>query len=115
MFELIYGYIETWGTGGALFRKLYKKFLEELLTHPELKSGPKAWNIEEFGILEECISIIDDSAQNWILIAETLKNASDKYKDDCINHVDLSKLNKIVLQILTKEEDFFTKLSKIKN
>lgn len=114
MFELIYGYIETWGTGGALFRKLYKRFLEELLTHPELKEGPQAWNVKEFSILEECIPIIDDSALNWTLIAETLKNASDLHKDDCINHVDFSELHNIVLCILTKEEELFKKLSKIK-
>ena len=44
MFELMYGYIETWGTGGGSFRKLYKDFLEELLEHPELKKGSRAWN-----------------------------------------------------------------------
>jgi hypothetical protein len=115
IFELTYGYIETWGTGGGSFRKLYKEFLEELLVHPELKEGPRAWTSDEFDILEKSIPIIEDSAQNWTLIAETLKNASNEYKDDCINHVDLSELHNIVLQILTKEEDLFTKLSKIKN
>ncbi|MFX0057914.1 MAG: BtrH N-terminal domain-containing protein, partial [Candidatus Heimdallarchaeota archaeon] len=29
MFELTYGYLETWGTGGAAFRKLYKEFMVE--------------------------------------------------------------------------------------
>jgi len=115
MFELTHGYIETWGTGGSSFRKLYKGFLEELLLHPELKEGPRAWNSNEFGILEECIPIIGDSAQNWTLIADTLKNASDEYKDDCINHVDFSELYDTVLYILTREEELFTKLSKIKN
>jgi len=115
MFDLTYGYIETWGTGGSSFRKLYKEFLEELLTHPELKEGPRAWSSDEFGILEECIPIIGDSAQNWTLIAETLKNAGDEYKDDCINHVDFNELHNIVLHILTREEELFTKLSKIKN
>jgi hypothetical protein len=115
MFELTHGYIETWGTGGGSFRKLYKDFLEELLVHPELKEGPRAWNSEEFSILEECIPLISDSAQNWTLIAETLKNAIDKYKDDCINHVDFDELHGIVLYILSREEELFKKLSKIKN
>jgi len=114
MFELLYGYIETWGTGGSSFRNLYKEFLEELLVHPELKEGPRAWNLDAFKILEECIPIIGDSAQNWTLIAETLKNASDEYKDDCINHIDFGELHKITLYILTREEELFTKLSKIK-
>jgi hypothetical protein len=115
MFELIHGYIETWGTGGGSFRKLYKEFLEELLVHPELKEGPRAWSFEEFSILEDCIPIIVDSAQNWTLIAETLKNAGDEYKDDCINHVDFGELHNIALHILAREEELFTKLSKIKN
>jgi hypothetical protein len=115
MFELTHGYIETWGTGGGSFRKLYKEFLVELLTHPELKQGPRVWNTEEFSILEECIPIISDSAQNWTLIAKTLKNAGDEYKDDCINHIDFDELHNIVLYIIAKEEELFTKLSKIKN
>jgi hypothetical protein len=115
MFELTHGYIETWGTGGGSFRKLYKEFLEELLVHPVLKEGPRAWNLEEFNILEESILLISDSAQNWTLIAETLKNAGDEYKDDCIHHVDFDELHDIVLHILSREEELFKKLSKIKN
>ena len=115
MFELLHGYIETWGTGGASFRNLYKKFLEELLTHPELKEGPRAWTRDEFKILEEKIPLIKDSAKNWTLIAETLKNVADEYKDDCINHVDLNELQNITLSILSKEESLFKNLSKIKN
>ncbi len=115
MFELTHGYIETWGTGGGSFRKLYKEFLEELLTHPELKEGPQAWNSNEFIILEECVPIIGDSAQSWTRIAETLKNAGDEYKDDCIKHVDFGELHNIALYILSREEELFTKLSKIKN
>ncbi|MHA2391613.1 MAG: BtrH N-terminal domain-containing protein [Promethearchaeota archaeon] len=113
MFELLNGYIETWGTGGSSFRNLYKKFLEELLNHPELKEGPKAWINEEFKILEDCIPIIEHSAKNWTLIAETLRNAADVYKDDCINHVDLNELQEISLEILSKEENLFKNLSKI--
>jgi len=115
MFELTHGYIETWGTGGSSFRKLYKDFLEELLVHPELKEGPRSWNSNEFGILEECIPIISDSAQNWTLIADTLKNAADEYKGDCLSHVDLSELYNIAQFIISREEELFTKLSKIKN
>ncbi len=115
MFELIYGYIETWGTGGGAFRKLYRDFLEELLAHPELREGPKTWNSDEFSILEETIPIISDSAQNWTLIAETLKKAGNEYKDDCLNHIDIDELHNIALYILSREEELFTKLSKIKN
>ncbi len=114
MFELMHGYIETWGTGGASFRNLYKSFLEELLTHPELKEGSKAWSRDEFKILEYSIPIIEESAKNWTLFAETLKNTADEYKDDCLNQVDLDQLHNIALDILSKEENLFKLLSKIK-
>ncbi|MFX1344416.1 MAG: BtrH N-terminal domain-containing protein [Promethearchaeota archaeon] len=114
MFELLYGYIETWGTGGASFRNLYKEYLEELLTHPELKEGLKAWTSEEFKIIEDCIPIINDSAKSWKLFAETLNNAANEYKDDCLNNVDLNELQEITLNILSKEENLFKNLSKIK-
>ncbi|MFX1426444.1 MAG: BtrH N-terminal domain-containing protein [Promethearchaeota archaeon] len=114
MFELLHGYIETWGTGGASFRNLYKNFLEELLIHQELKEGLRAWNSEEFKILENSIPIIKDSAKRWTLIAETLKNTADEYKDDCLKHVDLNELHQIALSILSKEESLFKNLSKIK-
>jgi hypothetical protein len=115
MFELTHGYIETWGTGGSSFRNLYKEFLEELITYPELKEGPLAWKNEEFKLLEECIPIIDKSAHNWTFIAKTLKNAADEYKEDCINHVDFEELYNVALIILSSEKELFTKLSKIKN
>jgi len=114
MFELLHGYIETWGTGGAAFRNLYKNFLEELLTLPELKDGPMAWNAEEFKIIEDCIPIANDSAQYFTQIADTLLIAANEYKDDCIDQVDLGELHDIALNILSKEEELFTKLSKIK-
>lgn len=114
MFELMHGYIETWGTGGASFRNLYSSFLEELLTHPELKEGSRAWTNDQFKILEDCIPVIEESAKYWTLFAETLKNAADEYKDDCLHQVDLSGLRNIALEILSKEESLFKLLSKIK-
>ena len=114
MFELFYGYIETWGTGGASFRNLYKEYLEELLTHPELNEGPKAWTTDEIKILEDCIPIINDSAKNWTLLAQTLNNAATEHKDDCLSHVDLIELQEITFNILSKEENLFKNLSKIK-
>jgi hypothetical protein len=113
-FEFINGYIETWGTGGGAFRNLYKGFLEEILEHPDLKEGPRAWTAEEFKIIEESLPIIGDSAHNFTLIAETLLEAADKYKDDCLNHVSLGELYNIALYIHSKEEELFKKLSKIK-
>ena len=114
MFELIYGYIETWGTGGGSFRYLYKDFLEELIEHPELKEGPRAWNVDEFETLKESSSLIAESANNWTLIAKTLKNAVDEYNEDCLNNVNFAELQNIAFRILATEEKAFKNLLKIK-
>lgn len=114
MFELTSGYIETYGTGGSCFRKLYLTFLKELLTHPELKEGPKAWTAGDFSIIEDCIPIIEKSARQFTFIANILHDAVDKYKDDCINHVSFGELYNMALYIHSEEEELFKKLSKIK-
>ena len=115
VFELLHGYIETWGTGGACFRNLYSKFLKELLTLPELREGPRAWKSEEFKIIDECLPIINNSSKYWTLIADNLLNAVDAYKDNCLEKIDLKILHEHVLQILNKEESLFNKLLKLKN
>lgn len=114
MFEMMHGYIETWGTGGASFRNLYNQFLEELVNHPKLREGPKAWNNEEFGILKESLPLIRESAKNWTFLAKTLQYTADEYKSECLDHADLYELQNTVLKILQQEELLFTKLSKIK-
>jgi len=114
MFELLHGYIETWGTGGSSFRNLYRRFLEELLSHPEIKEGPKAWNNEDFRIIKECIPIISKSAHNWTMIADTLKDAAEEYKEDCLDYINLDELQSIALVILNQEEILFNKLNKLK-
>ena len=114
MFELLHGYIETWGTGGSSFRNLYRRFLEELLNHPEINEGPKAWNSEDFKIVKECIPIISKSAHNWSAIANTLKNAAEEYKDGCLDYVNLDELQGVAYEILKQEEILFNKLNKLK-
>ena len=114
MFELLHGYIETWGTGGASFRNLYSQFLEELLSHPEVREGSKAWSKEDFRIIEENLPIIKESAKYWTLIADTLKKAADMHKNECLENVDLSELQEYALVILNKEEILFTNLLQLK-
>ena len=114
MFELLHGYIETWGTGGAAFRNLYRQFLQELLSHNELKEGPMVWNNIEFKILEDTIPIVSDSAKKWTNFAEILKNSADDYKDECLDQLNLGELQDLVLDILTLEEKAFKNLAKIK-
>ncbi len=114
MFELIHGYIETWGTGGASFRNLYSQFLEELLSHPEMREGSKAWSNDDFKIVEDSIPIINESAKYWTIIAETLHEVVEEHKNNCLENVDLSKLQEHVLLILNREEMLFKNLLKLK-
>ena len=113
-FELIYGYIEEWGTGGALFRNLYKSFLKEIIETPIFTQGPKSWTKEEIQIIEKCIPIISDSAQKWTEFANILKKAAEDFKDDCLKKVDLSELSKKIKKIRIVEEELFNNLLEIK-
>jgi hypothetical protein len=114
MFHLMHGYIETWGTGGALFRTLYRRFLEELLTLPELKEGAKAWTTEEFDILKKCLPLIDESAKSWSTLASDLKLVVERYDGDCLRYVNLMELQHTALRILEVEEKLFINLIKLR-
>lgn len=114
MFDLIYGYIETWGTGGACFRNLYKNFLEELLQIPDIKKGPMAWKNEEIKIIEDCLPILDASRKNWTLFAQSLKITLEEYNSECLQKINLNELHKKVLHIVKNEEILFKNLSRIK-
>jgi len=114
MFDLLHGYIETWGTGGASFRNLYSQFLEELLSHPEVREGPKAWSNEDFKIVEESIPIINESSKYWTIIAGTLQKAAAVHKNNCLEKVDLAKLQEHALLIINREEMLFKNLLKLK-
>jgi len=113
-FELIYGYIEEWGTGGALFRNIYKSFLEEITETPKFTQGPRPWTREEIQIIEKCIPIISDSAQKWTEFANILKKAAEDFKDDCLEKIDLSEISKKLNKIRILEGELFHNLLKIK-
>ena len=113
-FELIPGYIDEWGTGGASFRNLYKSFLEEISTTPICKEGSKAWTNEEIEIIEECIPIITQSAAKWTEFANILKHTVENYKNDCLKHVNLQELSDLILSIRNLEEELFRNLLEIK-
>jgi len=93
---------------------LYKSFLEELLDHPELKEGQRAWKTDELNIIKDSIPHISASAQKWTLLAETLKNAADEYKSECLKYINLNELHNLTLEMLSEEEQLFKKLSKIR-
>lgn len=114
MFEFTHGYIETWGTGGAAFRNLYKDFLIELLKCPELRKGAAAWQSSDFEILQECISLTSLSANKWTSIAKQMLIASKEKGEDCLDHFNFNEIQDLIISIATIEEELFHKLSKIK-
>lgn len=115
MFELVYGYIEDWGTGGSCFRKIYLDFLKELQDHPDLKAGPRAWNQGDYDHLAEAVPIMETVVNDWKNIADAFKSAADEYKENCLEHLDYSFVQDLASGIARNEENAFTVLSKIKN
>jgi hypothetical protein len=112
--QLLYGYIEEYGTGGALFRNLFGNFLEEILTHPEITGGPRPWKPEELELVRNQLPLIRQSAQGWTQFALELKRAVDTGKENCMDHLDLSNLETLGDEILTVEEKCFGNLKGLK-
>jgi hypothetical protein len=110
----MYGYIEEFGTGGALFRNLFGNFLEEVIEHPEIIEGAHPWRTEEISLVQEQIARIRQSAQNWTQFAQEIKRGVNEGKEDCLNFLDLEKLEKIGWEILELEETAFKNLNKLK-
>jgi hypothetical protein len=113
-FELLHGYIEEWGTGGALFRNLYTEFLEGILNDPIVKEGKMAWNASEIEILEESLPLLLDSAHHWTLFGRILKDSVMTHKDECLDNVNLTELSELIQAIYITEEKLFSKLRHIK-
>jgi len=112
--QLLYGYIEEFGTGGALFRNLFGDFLEQAITHPEVVGGLRPWSNEEINLVQEQLGLIRQSAQNWTAFAQELKRAVEEGKEDCVNNLDLGKLENLLQDILELEEIAFRNLNKLK-
>lgn len=112
--ELLYGYIEEYGTGGALFRNLFGDFLEEIVTHPEITGGARPWRAEEINLVQDQRDLIRQSAQYWTQFAREIKRAVDEGREDCVNHLDLQELENIGWEIYKLEETAFNNLKKIK-
>ncbi len=112
--ENLYGFIEEYGTGGGLFRKLYSKFLKELSDHEEIVNGPNAWNHKEISLLNESFEMIKESGDLWSVFAQEIKNTMDKDKNHCLNLINFNKLEKLTNDIIHLEEEAFKNLNKIK-
>jgi len=112
--QSMYGYIEEYGTGGSLFRKLYLQFLEEVIQWPELRQGKTAWTDNEIKSINDAIPIERQLVDLWHNFAQTLKNAVNKDKDHAIDYLDYEFLTQTSKQIYQLEDLFFSKLQNIK-
>jgi len=112
--EMMYGLIEEWGTGGAIFRNLYSNFLKELLNHPEINRGSYAWKEEELYYLEDAHEQITKSAMLWSKFSSQIKIALETDKENCLDYIDFNELAAIIENIISLEETCFRNLLQIK-
>jgi hypothetical protein len=113
-FDLIHAYIEEWGTGGALFRNLYKEFLEEIVEDENILEGPHAWTKSEINIIKENLPILAESAHMWTEFAKILKNSVKEHSKECLKHVNLVELSDLINKIRFTEEKLFKNLIEIR-
>ena len=112
--QLLYGYIEEFGTGGALFRNLFGNFLKEAISHPEIVGEAHPWSGEDLKLVRDQLELIRQSAQNWTAFAQELKRAIEVAKEDCVDELDLEKLQSWGSENLALEERVFRNLNKLK-
>src|SRR5271157_722826 len=112
----VYGYIEEYGTGGAIFRKLYQAFLEELLGNPDIvdSSAPRAWLPADIALVEEVLPILSQDIDAWGSLGGQLKSAVDEGGEDCMSYLDLEQLAAEAESIAAREQEIFTRLSRLK-
>jgi len=112
--ELLYGYMEEYGTGGALFRNLFGDFLEELIHHPDVVGGPRPWDNTEVKLIQDQLVLIRKAAQNWTNFAIELKRALEKNRTSCLDFLDLKKLEELGRENINLEETAFKNLAKLR-
>lgn len=112
----VHRYIEEYGTGGAIFRQLYRSFLAELLEHPDVTGdkAPRAWAPEEITLVSNVLPVLDVDIAAWNTFAGHLKGAVDDWGTECLTHLNLEDLAGGVEHIAQLEQEIFTRLSKLK-
>jgi hypothetical protein len=112
--ELLYGYMEEFGTGGALFRNLFCEFLEETIQHPDVIVGTHPWNAVEIELVQDQLELMRESARNWTAFAMELKRALKIDRENCLQILDYEKLQNLGDENIRLEEIAFRNLKKLK-
>ncbi len=113
-FNALYGYIETYGTGGGLFRPLFSMFLRELVTIPDLRMGPHAWNPAEFDLVLQAATHIDRSGVAWTQFALYINRLLNQTKGSIFNILDLLWCARQIDEIIAAEQRGFELLNGLK-
>ncbi len=111
--RMLYGFIEEYGTGGGLFRKLYADFLQDVLGHDEIARGLMAWSTAEKDLLAGARDGIRAAGAKWSQLAATIKSALQAGDAGCVDALDIPRLEAIVQDIIALEEPSFKNLSRI--
>nr|MDO8083293.1 BtrH N-terminal domain-containing protein [Candidatus Sigynarchaeum springense] len=111
--QMLHGFIEEYGTGGGLFRKLYAEFIEELLAHDEIARGPMAWSQAEKDLLAGARDGIRAAGARWSELAAVFKDAMQAGGAGCVDAIDIPRAGAIVQDIIALEESSFKNLSRI--
>lgn len=112
--KMIYGYIEEFGTGGAIFRNLYVEFLEEVLSLSEIREGKRPWKDDEIELLEKSIPLLKESAKNWTDFATHIKEKIGTDGDNSYDKLDNNGLEENIREIIRLEKSFFLNLNGLK-
>ncbi len=112
--EMLYGYIEEFGTGGALFRNLFVQFLREIISSKEIREGKRPWSEKEILLLNNNIPLLEESAKNWTDFAKHIKLSLDSDNKNPTSKLDYEKLENYIREIIHLEKKFFTNINGIK-
>lgn len=112
--ELLYGYMEEFGTGGAVFRNLFGDFLDEIITHPDIVNGPHTWKLDEINLVRDQLPLIRQSAENWTEFAKELKHSVDQGEEKCLDYINFEKLENLGRENIQLEETVFRNLIKLR-
>ena len=112
----MYGSIEKYGTGGAVFRKLYLKFLNELAENPQINTSPGGWNQDDLVNLEKSIDLLNNAVNLWDEFTVMLKSCLEESDNDleCKNKMDFNIMGDLVSSIYNQEQKTFKQLYEIK-
>jgi hypothetical protein len=110
----LHGFIEEYGTGGALFRNLYYNFLRELVGINEVMEGERAWTDEDIGLIELGLPTLQKAAKTWTDFAGKIKGIVEAEGERLPSSLALEELQQMGDEIVELETMFWNRLKHVK-